>query len=144
MSTTLARLSLPPVSKRVPANIARKRHVSTNEKPTPNDNNNPSSIQHRRRKLLAFQIDITDLIPNTFMVNFSLGHYLGKLAAAKQAFDDVWEMAKNRSHPAITAYCLFGRPLLTNRQGTKTPHSHPLSSTTADLVGKRQSIQRRT
>jgi hypothetical protein len=39
-TTRLARLSLPPVSKRVPANIARKRHVSANERPTPNDNDN--------------------------------------------------------------------------------------------------------
>jgi hypothetical protein len=172
-TTTLASHSPPPEPKPLPASIARKRHVSANERPAPSDNINPplsprttaetpnipahhrlaivvrghidlttpptsptpashanpmsrptrspqtttttttpSPIRHRRRKLLAFQIDITDLIPNTFMVNLSLGYYLGKLVAAKQAFD---EMVKNRTHLAITAYCLFGRPLLTNR-----------------------------
>lgn len=175
-TTTLASHSPPPEPKPLPANIARKRHVSANERPAPSDNINPplsprtttktpnipthhrlaivvrdhidltilptsptpashanamsrptrrphtttttittpSRIQHRRRKLLAFQTDITDLIPNTFMVRPSLGHYLGKLVAAKQASDDVWEMVKNRSHLAITAYYLFGRPRLTN------------------------------
>ena len=42
-TTTLASHSPPPETKPLPASIARKRHVSTNEKPTPNDNNNPFS-----------------------------------------------------------------------------------------------------
>jgi hypothetical protein len=80
--------------------------------PHPTTTTTPSPIQHRRRKLLAFQIDITDLIFNTFMVNLSLGHYLVKLAAAKEAF-----------------YCLFGRPFLptvkTRRHHIRTHYPAP-------------------
>ena len=106
-------LTIPPTSP-TPASHANAMSRPTRS-PHPTTTTTPSPIQHRRRKLLAFQTDITDLIPDTFMVNLSLGHYLGKLVAAKQASDDVWEMVKNRSHLAITAYYLFGRPLLTNR-----------------------------
>ena len=54
-TTTLASHSPPPEPKPLPASIARKRHVSTNETPAPSDNINPPLSQERRRRRQTYQ-----------------------------------------------------------------------------------------